>query len=70
MLPGMRAARVVCAALCGVPFVIVLSFLSAACSDDGGSGNGAGGGPIAGMAEGYADFPVGTPLGGISIGVA
>ncbi|MBI3784520.1 MAG: hypothetical protein HY270_14085, partial [Deltaproteobacteria bacterium] len=44
---------------------LVLPFLLVACGDDG-EGNSANvvAGPRAGMAEGYADFPVGTPLGG------
>lgn len=40
-----------------------VGFFVAGCSDGGGGGS-AGSAPVAGMAEGYADFPVGTPLGG------
>lgn len=43
---------------------LALILLLAACSSDDGGGGGGVSGPLAGMAEGYADLPVGTPLGG------
>ena len=45
--------------------LVMLPLLLVACGDDGGgSANNDVAGPLAGMAEGYADYPVGTPLGG------
>ncbi len=49
--------------------LVWMAFLLAGCGDDGeavSAANSDRGAPIAGMAEGYLDFPVGTPLGGFT----
>lgn len=43
---------------------IILAVLISACGNDGEGGTDVKAAPLAGMAEGYADFPIGTPLGG------
>ena len=43
----------------------VVALAATGCDDSGGGkGTSSAGAPVAGMAEGYADFPVGVPLGG------